>query len=117
MDLCTIEGGLLRKKPCGEKSVTKCSNCEQALCIKHAVAQLSDSGGHTGTFMCAECDAANRQYRKTVAEQKAAHPTRRAPGAKPAAGAKAPPPAAAAAKTEPVDADGAIEYKPDPPKK
>src|SRR5204862_7740286 len=41
MEACTAQTGLLRKKPCGEKAVTKCGNCEQPLCGKPAVRDMS----------------------------------------------------------------------------
>ena len=40
MDTCTVETGLLRKKPCGKPSVTHCANCEQALCKDHGTSLL-----------------------------------------------------------------------------
>jgi len=63
MEQCTVETGLLKKKPCGEKAVTKCANCEQPLCSKHAVPQMS--AGHK-TFLCPECAKAWKQSEKTV---------------------------------------------------
>jgi hypothetical protein len=67
MDTCTIETGLLRKKPCGHNAVTRCINCEQPLCVQHSVAQLSESGTKTGKSMCQECDKAAKQHAKTLA--------------------------------------------------
>jgi len=67
MDTCTIETGLLRKKPCGHAAVTRCLNCEQPLCVQHAVAQLSESGVKTGKSMCQECTSAAKQHAKTMA--------------------------------------------------
>jgi len=67
MDTCTIETGLLRKKPCGSAAVARCANCEQALCVQHAVPQLNSLGKKTGTFLCQECVAANKQHEKAVA--------------------------------------------------
>ena len=32
METCTVETGLLRKKPCGQPAVVKCANCERPLC-------------------------------------------------------------------------------------
>jgi len=48
METCTVETGLLRKKPSGHASVTHCANCERALCAEHAVAQLPGAGGNSG---------------------------------------------------------------------
>ena len=94
---CTIEAGLFKKKPCGLKSVTRCSTCEQPLCATHAVAQVTPAGKKTGKFMCKAHFAAWLQYEQTKAEPappKAATPP--APAAKPAqAPAAAPKPAEA----------------------
>ena len=111
MDTCAVETGLLRKKPCGHAAVAKCANCEIALCIQHAVAELSPTKQRTGKFFCAECLAAQRQADKAAAAKAA-----RSMMAGGAQGAKkAPAPAKpAAAKDGPSD-DGAIEYT--PPKK
>ncbi len=96
MDTCTFESGLLRKKPCGQPSVTRCLNCEQPLCSKHAVAQMT-AGRKTGKFMCKDCDAARIEYEKTTpaaapapAEKKAPAEKAAAPGAKPAPAAAKP---------------------------
>ena len=67
MKACTIETGLLRKKPCGYVAITKCLNCERPLCSQHAVAQLTDAGQRTGKFNCQECVAALKDYTKSVA--------------------------------------------------
>ena len=66
MNTCTIETGLLRKKPCGHAAVAMCANCEQPLCIEHAVAQLTDGGQKTGKFMCKECVAAAKEHAKSM---------------------------------------------------
>ena len=66
METCTIEVGLLRKKPCGHPAVTHCLNCEQALCLQHAVAEMDDDK-KTGKFMCQECAKAFKAHDKTVA--------------------------------------------------
>jgi hypothetical protein len=129
---CTVETGLLRKKPCGHASIAKCATCERPLCMQHAVAQLSAAQKKTGAFMCKECDDARRQYDKE--EAKHAKEKREAdmmkgfanPGApkKPASPAPAPAPAAAApqgkaappaAASEPIP--DTIEYRPEPKKK
>jgi hypothetical protein len=67
MSTCTIETGLLRKKPCGHVAVARCLNCDQPLCVEHSVAQLSDTGHKTGKFMCHECDVAAKEHAKTMA--------------------------------------------------
>ncbi len=66
MDTCTIEAGLLRKKPCGHAAVTKCQNCEQPLCLQHAVPLMAD-GKKTGKFMCQECSKAHKEHEKVAA--------------------------------------------------
>lgn len=117
METCIVETGLLRKKPCGQTSVTKCANCEIPLCAQHAVAQLSAAQKKTGAFLCKECDEARRQFEKNqtaVVKQAAAKP--------PAPAAKAPAPAKPPDK--PAEGGGAgesipdtIEYRPEPKKK
>jgi hypothetical protein len=64
MEQCTVESGLLRKKPCGNAAVANCANCERPLCSQHAVPQLSETGKKTGAFLCKECDQARRDYDK-----------------------------------------------------
>jgi hypothetical protein len=66
-DTCSIETGLFSKKPCGHAAVAVCLNCEQHLCVEHAVAQLSESGQKTGKFMCKECTAAAKEHAKSMA--------------------------------------------------
>ncbi|HVJ11611.1 MAG TPA: hypothetical protein VNC62_08580, partial [Burkholderiales bacterium] len=61
METCTVETGLLKKKPCGNNAVTHCANCEQPLCKQHAVPQKP-----AGKFMCKECDAARRDFEKNT---------------------------------------------------
>src|SRR5580765_4770478 len=103
MNTCSIETGLFSKKPCGHAAVAVCLNCEQHLCVEHAVAQLSEAGQKTGKFMCKECTAAAKEHAKSmvgvaraqeakkmaaldkVAREAAAAPP--APPKKPAAGA------------------------------
>lgn len=133
MDSCTIETGLLRKKPCGHPAVAHCKTCEQPLCAQHAVAQFSEAHKRTGIFLCKECDAARQEYDKGQARvAKQAEEKRlaemmqgvtHAPEAKPAPGA---PPGAPGAQTEQGVAaapakpeSGALEFtpgenKPDP---
>jgi len=115
MDLCTVEIGLLRKKPCAEKAVTKCANCERALCVKHAVPQVS--AGHK-TFLCSECAKAWKQSEKTVgtlpstpaamvppaAAKKPAEPSKPPAAARPATAEKKPEP--------PVEHSGSLEFTP-----
>lgn len=108
MDTCTVETGLLRKAPCGSTAVAKCGNCEQPLCTKHAVPQLSATGKKTGAFLCPECNAAQKQFEKTAAQA----PARPAAAAKPAAAPVKPPPAAAAPKPAEENSDGSIDFTP-----
>jgi hypothetical protein len=49
---CSVEVGLLKKHPCGEKAVAKCANCEIPLCAKHTTSQMS---GGKKTLLCPEC--------------------------------------------------------------
>jgi hypothetical protein len=121
MDPCTVETGLLRKKPCGHPAVTHCANCEQPLCSQHVVAQVTDEGKKSGKFMCKQCDAARREYEKTTPAAAPSQPEKKAPAAEkgaaaaPAAPAKAP---AAPAKDAPTEAksggsdDGGIDFTP-----
>jgi hypothetical protein len=67
LDPCTVETGLLRKKPCGHASVARCANCEQAICAQHAVPQLTAEKKKSGTFLCPECTAAAKEHDKSVA--------------------------------------------------
>ena len=64
MEACTAQTGLLRKKPCGENAVTKCGNCEQPLCGKHAVRDMS--AGKKAGFLCQECAKAWKESEKTM---------------------------------------------------
>ena len=129
MEACTVETGLLKKKPCGEPAVTKCGNCEQPLCKKHAIPQTSAGQRKPGGFLCPECAKAWKAQEKAMgpiegtpasapgaakkpAEQpKAAAPAAKAPAAKPAAAA--PKPAPAQKKPEPPAEDsGPLEFTP-----
>ena len=124
MDICQVETGLLKKKPCGQPGVTHCLNCEQALCSKHAVPQLNEGGHKTGKFMCKECDEARKAAAKLVpASVPAAAKKPDAPAPKPAAPKPAAPAPATAktaapapAKPEPkkpdVDDDAPLEFTP-----
>jgi hypothetical protein len=111
METCTVETGLLKKKPCGEASVTHCTNCEQPLCAKHALPQLTDTGKKSGKFMCKDCSVAQREHDKAVA----AAPHAEKPKAP--AGAAAKPPAAAAAKAPAAAAAKAPSAPPSPARK
>jgi hypothetical protein len=121
METCTVEVGLLRKKPCGNPGLTHCANCEMPLCKDHAVAQVNSMNNKTGKFMCKECNAAHKEFEKSAA---AAAPPKKegaapaAPAAKPAQPAAKPAPAtaAAAAKTaapKPAAPAAAPAKKPD----
>jgi len=115
MDTCTVEVGLLRKHACGQASVAHCANCEQALCSKHAIAQLSPTGARTGKFMCEQCNAAAKAYAKS--EAAAAMASGRKPAPRPAPEAHKPAPAAAQKKPEPAAEDsGPLEFTPEPKK-
>lgn len=113
---CTVESGLFKKKPCGQASVAKCATCERALCEQHAVAQLSAAQKRTGTFMCKECDTAQKEYDKTEARQaekkKQAEMMKSLANPAPPRKPGSPPPAAPAAKPAP----GAAAAAPPPPK-
>jgi hypothetical protein len=109
METCTIETGLLRKKPCGSPAVAHCLNCEQALCTQHAVAQKGETGGNSGKFLCKECAAAWKEQAKGIpaaAPKAAAKPAAPAP-AKPAEAKKEEAPPA-----KPAESSGAIEFTP-----
>jgi predicted sulfurtransferase len=112
METCTVETGLLKKKPCGHNAVTHCGNCEQPLCKQHAVAQKA-----AGKFMCKECDAARRDYEKNTPAAPVKTPV--PPAAAPDAAAKhvAPKEAPKAAAQAKVDDGGALEYTPGTDKK
>ena len=110
METCTVETGLLKKKPCGSNAVTHCATCEQPLCKQHVVAQKP-----AGKFMCKECDAARRDFEKNTPPtpvRVAAAPV--ASSAKNPPAKEAPKPAPAAAK---VDDGGALEFTPSTDKK
>ena len=127
MDTCTVETGLLRKKPCGHAAITKCANCETPLCAQHAVAQMSAAQKKTGAFMCKECDAAQKQFDKDQAkhekEKRDAEMMKSFANPAPPKPKAASAPAAApqgkdskpAAASEPVP--DTIEYRPEPKKK
>ena len=115
METCTVETGLLKKKPCGHNAVTHCANCEQALCKDHAVPQKSEAGRNSGKFMCKECTAAHKEIAKNPPPAMAKKPAEAAkPGAPGAAPAAAPGAAKQAPKEEAktVDDGGALEFTP-----
>lgn len=108
MDTCIVESGFLKKKVCGKAAVTRCLNCEGALCAEHAVPEMSASGARTGKFLCEECKAALKDMEKRLA--KVEKPTGAKPAARPAA------PAAAEKKPEPAPApekkdSGGLDFK------
>jgi hypothetical protein len=110
METCTVETGLLKKKPCGHNAVTHCANCEQALCKQHTVAQKT-----AGKFMCKECDYARREYEKNTPPAPVKVASAPVPDSAKAPPAKeAPKPAPVEAK---VDDGGALEFTPSTDKK
>jgi hypothetical protein len=123
-ETCTVETGLLKKKPCGQPAVSKCANCEQSICAKHRVPQVT-GGKKSGGFLCPECARAWRESEKTVGElpptpasalppaEKKPAPPPPAPTPKPAA--KPPPAPAAATKPTPPpppEDSGPLEFTP-----
>ena len=109
-ETCTVETGLLKKKPCGQPAVSKCANCEQSLCAKHRVPQTS-GGKKTGGFLCPECARAWRESEKTLGELPPTPASALPPAEKkPPAAAPTPAPKPAAAKPAP-----AAQKKPEPP--
>ena len=114
-DTCTVEVGLLKKHACGATAVTKCANCEQPLCTKHAESQMS---GGKKTFLCHECARAWKKMGE-VSDTPAATPgAAAAPAAakKPVEAPKPPPAAAKPAPAKPAPANPApAEKKPEPP--
>ena len=99
MDTCTIEVGLLKKKPCGQNAVTKCANCEQPLCAKHATGMMS---GGRKTMLCGECAKAWKDMGEVPIAAAAAPKPAAAAAAKPAAHAHAPAPKPAAPAPKPA---------------
>jgi hypothetical protein len=129
--VCSVEVGLLRKKPCGHAAVAECDNCQQPLCTEHALAQLTESGKRSGKFLCKECAAAQKEQQKSLAAvARSQEEKKKAAFAKaamdsvtnPAAKKPVPPahtpgapaaPAAPAAKPAEAEKDlGAIEFTP-----
>ena len=105
MDTCTVETGLLKKAACGHAAVTRCLNCEQPLCAKHALPELSEAGKKSGKFLCKECAAARRQLARNPAPAVVKKP-----------GETAKPPPAAAKPAAPAASkpgyDGGIDFTP-----
>jgi hypothetical protein len=126
METCTIETGLLRKKPCGANAVTHCATCEQPLCTQHALPQLTSMGKKTGTYLCKECQAAQKSREKGLAdvakredEKKRAALQKEAmapmPERKPVKPAAPAAPAAGAPAKDKPDDSGSIEFTPSKP--
>ena len=116
MATCTVEVGLLSKKPCGQPSVTHCLNCEMTLCSKHAVPEMAGTR-KTGKFLCKECHAAHKVHDKiTPMAAPAPAPVAPKPAAKPPAAVATKP--AAVAKEAPKeekkkpDDDAPLEFTP-----
>lgn len=111
MDLCIVETGLLRKKPCGHPGVTHCLNCEAALCADHAIAETSAAGKRTGKFLCQECKAALKENEERLAAvEKKPAAAKPAPAA-PAAAKPAPAAAPAAPAEKKKDGSGGLDFK------
>lgn len=122
MTTCTVEAGFLRKKPCGHVAIAKCLNCDQPLCIDHAVAQLSEAGHRTGKFMCKECTVAAKEQAKNLAAVERKHAasgsTHHAPAVShPAPKAPAPRAPAAPPTAKAPEALDALEFTPNDGKK
>lgn len=114
MTTCTVETGFLRKKPCGHVASAKCLNCDQPLCVDHAIAQLSEAGHRTGKFMCKECSVAAKEQAKNLAAAARAQEARKHAGAAPthhapAASQPAPKAPAAPAPSAPAKAPEALD--------
>ena len=115
MDSCTIESGLLRKKPCGHPAVTHCATCEQPLCLQHAVAQVSEAHKKTGKYMCKECDEARREYDKgqaRVAKQEMMKSVTNPPPPKPKTATPADSAPLESTPSEKKPDSGALEFTP-----
>jgi hypothetical protein len=117
MDTCSVETGLLRKKPCGHPAVTHCVNCEQPLCKDHSVPQLTEAGHRSGKFICHECVAALKASAKSMAAAARAQQGRKDAEIYKATleAAKAPPPAKKPAAPAPGAAEPASAAKPESP--
>jgi hypothetical protein len=114
MDHCTVETGLLRKKPCGHAAVTHCANCEQPLCSQHAVAQHTETGRKSGKFLCKDCEAARRDMASITPPPAATKPVVPDKGAPAKEAAPKEPPA----QSKPASSDdGGIDFTPSKDKK
>jgi hypothetical protein len=112
MDTCSVETGLLRKKPCGHAAVARCLNCERALCAQHAVPEVSGAGKRSGKFICQECKVALQEHEKRLAKVEHKPGAAKPAAAPPAAAPKAPAaPAAPAAAPEKKDSGGGLDFK------
>jgi hypothetical protein len=112
---CSVEVGLLKKKPCGEKAVAKCANCEIPLCAKHTTSQMS---GGKKTLLCPECARAWKKMGDVpdaapVKKPEAAAAPKPAAAAHAAKAATPPKPAAAPAKPAAAKEEKKEEHKPD----
>jgi len=120
-DTCTVETGLLKKKPCGQPAVGKCANCEQPLCAKHRVPRMS---GGRQTLLCPECARAWKESEKAVGDLPSTPASalppqadKPAPAPKPAAApaaARAAPAAPKKPAPPPVEDSGPLEFTPEP---
>jgi hypothetical protein len=106
---CSVEVGLLKKKPCGEKAVTKCANCEIPLCAKHTTSQMS---GGKKTMLCPECAKAWKKMGDVPDAAPVKKPAEAAPAAAPKPAAVPAKPVARAAKP-PAKEEKKEEKKPD----
>ena len=77
METCTVETGLLKKKPCGHNAVTHCANCEQPLCKQHVVRSTksmpASSCARNATPRAARFEKNCRPTPKPMPESPAAH--------------------------------------------
>lgn len=110
MDTCIVESGFLKKKVCAKPAVTRCLNCEGALCAEHAVPEVSAAGARTGKFLCEECKAAQKEHEKRLASVET--PATAKPAAKPAApAAEKKPDTAQPAAPQKKDSGGGLDFK------
>lgn len=108
MDTCIVESGFLKKKACGRPAVTRCLNCEGALCAEHAIAEVSAAGKRSGKFLCQECKAALKDNEERLARVE--KPAAAKPAAKPPAPAAEKKPEAAPAPEQ--KGSGGLDFKP-----
>ena len=118
---CTVETGLLKKKPCGQPAVGKCANCEQPLCAKHRVPQTT-AGRKTGGFLCPECARAWRESEKRLGDlpetPASALPPQeeKKPSIASTPAAKVAPAATKKPEPPPMEHSGPLEFTPEPKK-